>query len=177
MYFSVLMAHSWLRWIIMISLLIVLFRALYGWIKRSDYTNCDNIMGIILVGATHIQVLLGFWLYFFLSPMTTTPAPANFMKNPVLRYWKVEHFFIMIVFLILVQLGRSISKRRTTALRKNKVLSIFAILAFAVLLFGLPWSNKPYGRPLLNTQFRLESNLLNDCSHSLVSVSSDIKDT
>ncbi len=161
MYYNVLLTHSWLRWVIFFSLLIVFIRAMYGWIKKSNYTTFDNIMSIILVASTHLQVLLGFWLYFFLSPLTTTPAPANFMKNPALRYWKVEHFFIMIVFLILVQAGRSISRRRHIAVRKHKIITIFSLLAFAVLAFGLPWSNKPYGRPLLHTNSTIKINAHN----------------
>lgn len=151
MYYNVLLIHSWLRWVIVISLLVVLTRSLYGWMKKNDYTKFDNIMGIILVASTHLQVLIGFWLYFFLSPITTTPAPLNFMKDSVLRYWKVEHFFIMIVFLILVQAGRSISRRKHIALRRHKIIAIFSILAFVLLMLGMPWNNKPYGKPLFRT--------------------------
>lgn len=152
MYLQVLFIHSWLRWIIVISLFIVLTKALYGWAKKLDYTRFDNIMGVILLASTHLQVLVGFWLYFFLSPITTMRAPANFMKDPILRYWKVEHFFIMIVFLVLVQTGRTISRRKHIAVRKHKVIAIFSILAFALLMFGMPWPNKPYGRPLFQTK-------------------------
>lgn len=148
MYLNLLFIHSWLRWVILISLCIVLFRAAYGYLKKTSYTKVDNIFSIILVASTHTQVLLGFWLYFFLSPITTQSYSENFMKNPVLRYWKVEHLTIMLLFLILVQMARIICKKSHTPVRKHKVTFLISFLALVVLMLGMPWPNKPYGKPL-----------------------------
>lgn len=147
MYLNILFIHSWLRWIIIIFLCIVLFRAFSGFTKKTPYTKFDNISSVILLASTHLQVLLGFWLYFFLSPLTDTPT-QNFMKNPILRYWKLEHFFMMIVFLVLVQVGRIMTKKSTSNVGKHKKTLLFSFFAFAVLAFSIPWPNTPYGRPL-----------------------------
>lgn len=150
MYSTILMAHSWLRWVVFLSLIYVLFRSIYGWLNKKHFTKHDNIASVILMASTHLQVLLGFWLYFFLSPITTiAPNSELLMKIPALRYWRIEHLVMMVIFLIIVQVGRSLSKKADTDLKKHKRLAISSIIGFIVLMLAMPWPYKPYGRPLM----------------------------
>ena len=151
MYETVLFIHSWLRWIVTFFIILVLFRAFSGWIKKSNYTKLDKVFGGILLGTTHLQFLIGLILYFTLSPITKA-AMGNMgfaMKSTALRFWAVEHIVAMFAFLIFVQLGRTLSKKANTPSGKHKKCAIFTGIALLILIAGMPWpSRKNVGRPL-----------------------------
>ncbi|APJ03268.1 hypothetical protein [Silvanigrella aquatica] len=151
MYDVILFIHSWLRWIVTFCLIIVLFRSFSGWIKSSAYLKFDKIMGGIFIGFTHLQLLIGLFLYFSLSPITNM-AMNNMgvaMKNQSLRFWAVEHIVAMIIFVIFVQLGRTLSKKAQNSITKHKKCAIYNTIALLILIAGMPWpSRKEIGRPL-----------------------------
>jgi hypothetical protein len=71
------------------------------------------------------------------------------MKNASLRFWAVEHIFTMLIFVVLVQLGRTLSKRSKDEVKKHKTVAIYTGIAVLVLIAGMPWSfRKEIGRPL-----------------------------
>ncbi|KAB8031977.1 hypothetical protein [Fluviispira multicolorata] len=151
MYDIILFVHSWLRWIIILSLFIVLFKSTQGWLKNATYQKGDKIWGGILIGSIHLQLLIGLILYFSLSPIVRT-AMSNMgfaMKNPALRYWAVEHFVSILIFATLIQFGRIFSKRANQDLKKHKRMAIFAWAGMLILVATLPWPlRKDIGRPL-----------------------------
>ena len=151
MYEVILFIHSWLRWIVTFFLILVFIRALSGWLKHTHYLKPDKIFGGILIGFTHLQLVIGLILYFGISPITNA-AMSNMglaMKNPTLRFWAVEHIATMLIFVILVQAGRTLSKRANNDLKKHKLTAIFTGIALLVLIAGMPWpSRKDIGRPL-----------------------------
>lgn len=151
MYEIVLFIHSWCRWLVTFALVLVFLCALKGWIQNKEFTKFDKISGITLIGATHLQFLIGLFLYFALSPITNA-AMTNMgaaMKNTTLRFWGVEHIATMIIFLILVQTGYSLAKRTNNIRKKHKYLAIFSGIAIIILCAGMPWSSrKEIGRPL-----------------------------
>jgi hypothetical protein len=151
MYEVILFLHSWLRWLVTFFLILVFIRSLSGWLKHTHYLKSDKIFGGILIGFTHLQLVIGLILYFGLSPITNA-AMNNMgfaMKSPVLRFWAVEHFAMMLIFVILVQLARTLSKRAHNDLKKHKRTAIFTGIALFVLIAGIPWpSRNNIGRPL-----------------------------
>ena len=139
MYNTVLIIHSWLRVIIVVLAVVVLFKSLMGWLNKGSYTKGDNALSASFVGFIHLQALLGFVLYFALSPITTS-AMKNFgaaMKNSATRYWAVEHILIMIVGLVIAQVGRSKAKKLTDATAKHKTSFIFFTIAIVLILAGI----------------------------------------
>lgn len=151
MYEMILFVHSWLRWAVTFFLLIVFLKSLSGWLKRTHFLKSDKIFGGILVGFTHLQLVVGLTLYFGLSPITNS-AMNNMgfaMKNVTLRFWGVEHLAMMLLFVILIQTGRTLSKHAHNDLKKHKRMAIFTGIALVVLIAGMPWPNrKEIGRPL-----------------------------
>lgn len=155
MYVTLLFLHSWLRWIILSALVIVLVRAVYAYFNKDSYNKMDNVSAIILVATTHIQVFIGLVLYFLFSPFTTHPLSESMMSNSVIRYWKFEHITLMFIFLIVVQSARILTKKVANSPNKHKINIIFSLFAVLILLLGMPWPHKTYGRPL----FRAESSV------------------
>ena len=155
MYSLILALHSILRWIVLILAVVAFVRALIGWLGKQEWTALDNRLGMLLSASMDLQVLLGFILYIFLSPLTTT-ALRDFgaaMSNETLRYWSLEHILLMIVALILIHVGRATSKVAEEATSKHKRAAIFFGLAMLAILIAIPWPFLSYGRPLIRLGF------------------------
>ncbi len=133
--------HSYTRWVLLILIVVVLFRAAMGWFGKRPYTKSDNMWSVSLLGLTHLQALGGLILYFFLSPITQS-AFADFgaaMKDKYLRFYAVEHLTIMLLAVVMIQLGRTLSKKAIGAEAKHKKLFIYTLIGLVLILAGIPW--------------------------------------
>jgi cytochrome bd-type quinol oxidase subunit 1 len=150
MYQHLLFLHSWVRWFVVFFLFLVLIKYSYSFVLKKPYTILDRVCSSILLGLVHLQFLLGLILYFGLSPMVQSGLSnlSLAMKNKVTRYWTVEHFFSMIVFVVLIQIGFSVSKRTILDNKKHKIMLIFTGIACILLMVSLPWPMREYGRAL-----------------------------
>ncbi len=131
MYNGLLHAHSGLRYLVFLGLLIVIVTSLMGWINRKPYTATDNKLSLILFIATHTQLLVGLILYFF-SPFVKFGDAT--MNDRTTRYWSVEHIFGMLVAVVLITLARSTSKRMSDDNDKHKRMFIFNFVALVVIV-------------------------------------------
>ena len=143
MYTALLHSHNLIRWILLILLIFVLFRAWSGWLGKGSYHKIDKITGGILVGFTHLQLIVGLLLYFVFSPITQAAFQdmGAAMKDSSLRFYAVEHILIMIIAVVLIQLGRTFSKKATTDEEKHKKVAIFTTLALVLILSRMPHWN------------------------------------
>jgi hypothetical protein len=131
--------HSYNRYIILALLAFVLIRSLVGWLGKRDYEKLDNATAGALVGFTHLQLVMGFILYGALSPMTQM-AFQNMkaaMKEPMLRYWAVEHMAMMLLAVVFIQLARTLSKKSADATVKHKRTAICLLIAVVLVLGSL----------------------------------------
>ena len=142
MYHFVLFLHSWLRWVLLIFLVVVIVRSFYGWIRNKDFNQRDDRSTLFLVALFHIQLLLGLILYFFLSPVTKTAFHdfGTAMKDSYLRYWAVEHIFIMILSVIIAQIGRVKIKKAHADRAKFRNGVIYFTLALVLIISRIPWN-------------------------------------
>jgi hypothetical protein len=148
MYTTVLMLHSWIRWIALIAVVGATLAAVRG--KVAGTTSLADRWGLVAVTTLDIQMLLGLILYFVVSP-NMQEIRAHFgeaMKNPQLRFWAVEHLSAMFVALVLVHLGRVLARKaKTPAAKRTRLLVCFGIATVAMFL-GTPWPGMAAGRPL-----------------------------
>lgn len=141
MYTGFLHLHDALRWLLLLTLLITVLKYLTGWLGNKSWTKTDNILGVVFTSLMDIQLLTGLVLYFFLSPITKI-AFSDFgaaMKNADLRFYAVEHLFMMVIAVVLVHIGRAKSKKAKTDVAKFKTGSIFFLIALAVIVAAIPW--------------------------------------
>lgn len=150
MYPLILFIHSWLRWFVLILLIIVIFKFIISLLKNATYSKLDRVLSSLLLGFTHLQFVMGLILYFVLSPI----VPAGLsnikgaMKNATLRYWTVEHLVFMVIFTVFIQIGFSLSKRAADQRKKHRLMFIYSAIAFIILMVGIPWPMREYGRVL-----------------------------
>ena len=103
------------------------------------------------VSALDLQLLLGLLLYLVLSP-NMAEIRANFgtsMKDPVARFWAVEHITSMLVAVVLVHVGRVLGRKAATPDSRRMKLFICFGIATALMLLAIPWPGMRAGRPLL----------------------------
>ncbi len=150
LYTFTLFLHSWNRWLILVAGIIVLFSAIKGLSAKSDYSPFQKKWSLVFLSSLHLQLLVGLVLYFFLSPVTMQ-AISNFgaaMKDPLLRYFAVEHTFVNILAIALAQTGSILVKRTATSAGKHKRTLIYAGIAFILILAMIPMGMMGVARPL-----------------------------
>lgn len=151
MYELMNLLHAWNRWVITALILLVLFRSFKGMRSKSDFIASDQRFSLLLMIFCDIQLLLGLVQY-FISPQIEA-AFHDFgaaMKNPVMRFWAVEHLAGMLIAIILIHVGRAKSKRAAMGADQHKKLFIFTLIAFIVMMASIPWPGMAAGRPLFH---------------------------
>ena len=150
MYSTLLIAHSWLRWVVLAAALVAIIRSVPGWSGRRPWTPADDRAGRIFTGALDLQVVIGLLLYFVFSPLMATirQQAGEAMGNDAMRYGLVEHPFGVIVAVVLSHIGRVRIRKAADAARKHRLAVIFFGLALLALAVSLPWPGTATGRPL-----------------------------
>lgn len=139
--------HSYNRYLILAALIFVLFRSYSGWLGRKSFENADDKGSLALLILSHLQLLIGLIQYAFTSTWTQT-AFADFgaaMKDPMQRYFAVEHILAMIIAITLIQLGRTFSKKATDAAEKHRKLAIYTSIAFLLIVGTLAQKGLLFG--------------------------------
>jgi len=141
--------HSVMRWVVLILAVWALFRMWRGSVSGAAWRKADQMSGLAFTSFLNLQVLVGLVLY-ATSPITHA-AMANFaaaMKDPILRFYAVEHSTGMILAAVIAQVGYSISKRATTDGTKFMRAAISYSVAVLIVIASIPWPFFKYGRPL-----------------------------
>jgi heme A synthase len=148
MYTTILIVHSWVRWIALVTGFGATLAAITG---RTDSRDSPaDRWGLFLIMALDIQMLLGLILYLGVSP-NMREILAHFgdaMKDPATRFWAVEHITTMFAAVVVAHVGRVLARKaRTPASKRRRLLVCFA-LATILMLAGMPWPGRPGGRVL-----------------------------
>jgi len=147
MYSTVLIIHSWLRWVALALAVIATLSALTTQTRSESPADRWSLFAMI---ALDVQMLIGLILYFALSPFTER-AFTNFagaMQNPQLRFWAVEHITAMFGAVVVAHVGRVLARKaRTPASKRMRLLVCFG-LATVLMLLATPWPGMANGRPL-----------------------------
>ncbi len=154
MYAFVLTTHSYIRWFVLFSLLFAVYNAYKGWLGNKVFTPFDNRVRNITVTIAHIQFVLGLTLY-SISPLVSYFL-HNFeeaKKNNEIRFFGMEHGTMMIIAIIIITIGSSLSKRKKTDKQKFKTMAIWFTIALIIIFIMIPWkfssmANRPYFRTL-----------------------------
>ncbi len=148
----VLFLHSYLRWIVLGLLLVVVARAYSGWKKALAWSPSDETRHKAFVGVLDLQLLLGLLLYLVLSPITRAffASPGPSMKVSEIRFFGIEHTTLMIVAVVVAHVGRVRSKKREGAAR-HKGVFVTSLVTFILILAAIPWPFYPAKRPLFRT--------------------------
>lgn len=135
-------AHSGIRWIVLILLIVAIVNAYTKWKSGKLVSDKDKKINLFTLIFSHIQLLLGLVLY-FTSPKVVFAAEA--MKNSAQRFFLVEHIAMMIIAIILITIGHSRSKKAATNTSSFKTVFWFYLIALVLILVSIPWPFQSYG--------------------------------
>jgi hypothetical protein len=134
MYTALKHSHSGLRYVVLILLITVLGAALAAMLGKKPFTPLLNKLSLYLFIATHLQLTLGIILYFY-SPYVVFAADK--LQSPQYRYWTIEHTTANIIAVVLISLGRILSKKAATDDAKVKRLFWYTLAGTVVLIISL----------------------------------------
>ena len=137
----ILASHNILRWVIL-GLGIKLYT---GWFRKESWTNRTKKAGMFFTIALDTQLLLGLLLYFIFSDLTKTAFRdlGEAMLNPTLRFFSVEHFFLMITAITIAHIANSFGNKNIEEPEKFKRTAILFTLSFLFVILGIPWTSRP----------------------------------
>ncbi len=129
-------AHSGLRWIALILIIIAVVNAFIGLKQSKDFSKKDKMINLFTLIFFHIQLLIGLAL-FFTSPKVQ--FTSGFMKETILRFFAIEHPLMMLIAIALVTVGYSKSKKELDSSKKFRKIVLFYTLALIITLIAIPW--------------------------------------
>ncbi|MDQ3016768.1 MAG: cytochrome B [Bacteroidota bacterium] len=131
MYEGLIHAHSILRWVVLLLIILTIFSAIGGLSGNKVLTASDKKLSFFALLSTHLQAVLGLVLY-FLSPKVQFSDST--MGNSMLRFFTMEHTVMMLIAIILVTLGNRWAKQGNA----RKVFWYYFI-ALLIILAAIPW--------------------------------------
>jgi hypothetical protein len=143
MYNAMLHAHSGLRWVVLVFLLLAIFRHATAGNKNYHPKN-----GLLLMIFSDIMLLIGLYLWFAGNwglQQIQSRGFAEVMKDPVSRFFVVEHQVGMIIAIALIHVGKAQGKKSIPDANKHKRAFIFYLLALIVILISIPWPFRAVG--------------------------------
>jgi hypothetical protein len=117
--------HSFLRWVILLLLLVSLY---YSFVKSERIKST----GLWLMITSHVMLVIG--LYQWFRDVFNYPDFKSVVATPALRFFKMEHPVMMVIAVILITLARR--KAKELNYRSHSIMLGVALL---IILAMIPW--------------------------------------
>lgn len=151
MYQTLTFYHSFMRWLVLASLLFALYRAYKGYFSTSAFSKRDNAVRHWTATIAHIQLMIGMILYFqsplvkyFLANFKTAAQDFNML------FFGLIHSSLMLIAIVLITIGSAVAKRKETDKAKFKTMMIWFTVALIIIFIAIPWPFSPFtSRPYL----------------------------
>jgi hypothetical protein len=146
MYYTILMLHSYTRWLVLAAMLYALVRSWWGVIGKREWTRADSTSAMAYTILISIQFLLGIVLLFLPEglPQLAWQDFASSIKVRDLRFFGLEHPVQMIIALTVVHLGAARARKANPSAKQFRWAAICFTISAVLILAAIPW-----WRPLL----------------------------
>lgn len=134
--------HSVNRYILLALLLTVIIISFNKWKGKKEYTTQDDKLNLLTFIFTHLQLLIGFVLY-FTSGMVQFNGDT--MANKIIRFFTVEHMIGMLIAITLITIARIKGKKITDAVRRHKLTFTYYLIALIIIIASVPWPFRNLG--------------------------------
>ena len=134
--------HSYWAYLVLLILILATVNAIIKFIGKKEYHAKDFRISLFTLIVSHIQLLIGFVLY-FVSPrlsLFSEMGMGEVMKDSVNRLYLIEHPLVNILALVFITIGYSKHKKKLTSPSKFKVIANFYAIALVLFLSRIPWS-------------------------------------
>ena len=124
--------HSGLRWVA----LILLIWAIANAFSAKHFEKKHKLINLFAMVTLHIQLVIGLIQYFTSAKVQFS---TDWMQNPLLRFYGMEHLAGMLLAIILITIGYSKAKRKVNDADKFKVIRLFYSIGLIIILLSIPW--------------------------------------
>jgi hypothetical protein len=146
----VLILHNLLRWLVIVLVVYALVRMFMGIFQKRDFTEQDRKSLSWFAISMDVQLLIGLVLFIGNNWWRTFQNMANAMSQSNVRFFAIEHWFLMLIALILAHLAVVFTRRAQNDASKFKRGAIFTAVAALAIFFAIPWPwMGSHGRPLI----------------------------
>jgi len=128
-------AHSGLRWVALLLLVVAIFNALSSK-GKGKYEKKDKMLNLFAMIVLHIQLLIGLVLY-FISP--NVKFIEGWMKVKQLRFYGMEHLLIMVIAIAVITIGRKKAENASNIAVKHGTIVKWFTIGLILILAGIPW--------------------------------------
>jgi hypothetical protein len=137
MYTGLLHLHSALRWVAIVLLIATIIDSLVRMYR--PFKENERKLALFSLITLHSQLIIGLFLY-FISPVIASAIEAgHVMKNPIGRFYLVEHLLGMLIAIALVTVGYSKAKKQSEHWSKHRIIFFYYFFAFIIILISIPW--------------------------------------
>lgn len=126
-------AHSGLRWVAIILLLLAIVNAF----TSKTFEKKHKMINLFTMITLHTQLIIGLIQYFITSGKVK--FFDGWMKEAAFRFYGMEHLLGMLIAIVLITVGYSKSKRGATDAEKFKSIKVFYLIGFILILASIPW--------------------------------------
>jgi len=130
----VFLLHSLWRWVVLVMVVVVVGKALAGWLGKQPWQAIDDKLGMLFTTAFDVQLLLGLIVY-----------AGAFMSLHAVRWYgqsvarlSMEHVAVMIVALVIAHVTRVRAKKGASALAQHRTTAIGTLIALLMVLAAVP---------------------------------------
>ncbi len=134
-------AHSGLRWVALILLIVAIVNA-FSKKGVSLYMKKDKMINLFTMISLHTQLLLGLILYFTSDKVKFI---EGWMKQPMLRFYGMEHFVMMLAALVIVTIGRKKAEKVEAPYSKHQTIGKWYLIGLLIILAAIPWPFRNLG--------------------------------
>ncbi len=152
MYQTLTFYHSLVRWLVLASLIVAIYRAYKGYKLKLHFTKTDNVVRHWTATIAHIQLILGIVLY------SQSPVISYFwtnfreaVHNIDITFFGLIHSILMLMAITLITIGSALAKRKQTDDQKFKTMLVWFSISLIIIFIAIPWpfsplANRPYFR-------------------------------
>lgn len=141
--------HSIFRYLLLIALTVTIYWAWEGVFLNKKHAKMARVWAGITSGTSHIQLILGFILYF------NSPVAQGFWAEKSLKwtdslFFGVIHIGLMSTAIIFITIGAALAKRETDDQIRFRIILKYFIWALLFILIAIPWPFSPFAqRPFI----------------------------
>ncbi|MBP7409686.1 MAG: hypothetical protein KA941_13090 [Flavobacteriales bacterium] len=125
--------HSLLRYAVLLTVLYAFLVNLRGVLQQRPILTGERAVTILAMVLCHVQLVIGGILYAMDYQM------IDKMADPYRRFWKFEHISMMVLAILLITVGRMLSKRATNERTKQMRIVVFYGIGLLLILVAIPW--------------------------------------
>ncbi len=135
------MLHSGWAYITLLILIVAVVNAIIGLSSNKEFKAKDLRISLFALIISHIQLLIGFIAFFTSTQFEflRENGMGEVMKESEIRMIVIEHPLMMILAIVMITIGFSKHKSKTTDDSKFKTIAIFYGIALLFVLSRIPW--------------------------------------